>query len=130
MGRLDIAFKDFLKQKHVLASLAEVMIFQSKGMIRPENVTILDTVQAKLDTKNRRNHKELIQDVVCRIDTIAGDRYICLRYMAYAHAWIQWKHRKTCAMSKTDLPQRHSRSCVQMKIRLHPSVILQRWIIC
>ena len=79
MGRLDIAFKDFLKQKHVLASLAEVMIFQSKGMIRPENVTILDTVQAKLDTKNRRNHKELIQDVVCRIDTIAGDRYICFR---------------------------------------------------
>ena len=41
MGRLDIAFKDFLKQKHVLASLAEVMIFQSKGIIRPENVTIL-----------------------------------------------------------------------------------------
>ena len=79
MGRLDIAFKDFLKQKHVLASLAEVMIFQSKGIIRPENVTILDTVQAKLDTKNRRNHKELIQDVVCRIDTIAGDRYICFR---------------------------------------------------
>ena len=66
MGTPDKIFKDYFKQPHVVASVAEMVLFNRNQCIDENDVSILDSVQTKIDRTGNR-HKELIRDVHSRI---------------------------------------------------------------
>lgn len=49
MGALDVTCKDYFKQPYVIASLAETVLFQKRLLIHPEDVRLIDTVDAKIN---------------------------------------------------------------------------------
>lgn len=48
MAKLDIPGKDYFKDPHVIASLAETVLFSCRLRIESDDVQLVDTVEAKM----------------------------------------------------------------------------------
>ena len=66
MAKLDIPGKDYFKDPHVIASLAETVLFSCRLRIESDDVQLVDTVEAKI-AKDGEKHKDRINDVNSRI---------------------------------------------------------------
>ena len=66
MGRIDIPWKDYFKQPYVMANLAEVFLFNRNAYLKETDVSIQDSVQAKLGSNGTKD-KDLTNDVHSRI---------------------------------------------------------------
>ncbi|MGM9942448.1 MAG: hypothetical protein ACI32N_10755 [Bulleidia sp.] len=79
MGALDVTCRDYLKQPYVIASLAEAVLFQKRLLINPEDVQLIDTVEAKIN-KAQDSYTDLYYDVNSRITLQNNDKNITFQF--------------------------------------------------